>query len=1015
MNVCKFSVTHPVSTIVLMLLIVLAGTIAFLRLPIREYPDIETPTVSISTKYTGGAQNVIETKITQVIENAVSGIDGINTIQSTSREGRSTVKIEFNSNKDIDSAVNDVRDKVSRSINKLPDEADSPIIAKFDADSMPIMILAVTSDNMNRMEITDYINRYLLDRFSIIDGVAEASIIGKREKSIRIWLKKDAMAARMVTVSDIESTLKRENMEYPGGRIESDRKEYPIIIQRKYNTVIDFQDLVIGKNRDGDFIKLSDVADIEVASKEQRDNFSCNKEPMVGISITKQSHSNTVQIARDVQKLISKLEYNLPSGMSIRIIRDDSKFIKNSINEVYETLVLAAILVFAIIFVFLGNVKATVIPFITVPISVIGSFSIINILGYSINMLTLLAMVLGIGIVVDDSIVVLENIYRKMEEGESTFDAALSGSKQVIFAVISSTIVLLAVFLPICIWSGKTGKLFSEFAVTISSAIILSGVVALTLTPMLCAKMLSKHDKNYNITHVAMTKLSAFQGKILYALSQHRRLVLCSFLVLSTISSLVWYSLHNEYEPLEDRSVIMVKSRAIEGTGFQAMCDYMNKAEDAISQDKKSIKNILNIVPSMGGGGNGAVTSGHLMIELTDYKNRPNSQILAGNYRKKLKKIIGLKSGVSLPSGIAAKGTYPVQFVIAGPEYEELKAWRDIIFEKSKSYKGLVDIDSDYQETTPQFVIDIDTKRIADLHVSIKEIGSTLETMFGSKAVTSYIDGGREYDVVLQAKPRDRKCIDDITGVYVRSDEGQLIGLDNIISIREKGVPTKLSRFNRNRAITISANVGDGYSLDQALTYLNDVVKKRLPPYAQVFYGGKSKELTESANGLYTVFFLAIVVSFLILAAQFESFISPFVVMLSVPLGAFGAVIALYITGHALNIYNQIGLLMLIGLSTKQGILIVEFANQLMAEGMTVIDAAVKATQIRLRPIIMTCISTIVGAIPLLLAQGASAAGRVNIGLVEVFGCASGLVLISVILPILYITIQSLKAVRNGE
>jgi len=451
MNVCSFSIKHPVTTIVLMIMIVLAGVIAFLELPVREYPDIDTPTVSISTTYTGAAPSVIETKITQIIENAVSGIDGISFIRSKSREGKSTVTIEFLPRRNLDNAVNDVRDKVSRYLNRLPAEADSPIIAKFDSDSMPILMIAVTSDKMSRMDVTDYVNRYMLDRFSIIDGVADARIIGKREKSIRVWLNKSQMAARNVTVSDVENALKKENLEYPSGRVESSHKEYPIVLLRKYNTVQDFENLVIIRNKSGDFVKLRDIAQIEVDSKTQRDSFSCDGTPMVGISISKQSNSNTVQIADDVRRLIKTLEGNLPEGMSMTIMRDDSKFIKSSIQEVYETLFIAAILVFVIIFAFIGSAKATIIPFVTVPISIIGSFSIIALLGYSINMLTLLAMVLAIGIVVDDSIVVLENICRRIEEGEDPMTASLRGSKQVIFAVISTTVVLLAVFLPICV------------------------------------------------------------------------------------------------------------------------------------------------------------------------------------------------------------------------------------------------------------------------------------------------------------------------------------------------------------------------------------------------------------------------------------------------------------------------------------------------------------------------------------------------------------------------------------
>ena len=1011
MNICTFSVLRPVSTIVIMVLIVLVGMISFLKLPVREYPNIETPTVSISTAYTGAAPTVIEAKITQVIENAVAGIDGISAITSTSKEGKSTVRIEFNSNKDISAAVNDVRDKVSRSLNMLPTEADSPVIAKFDSDAMPILILSVTSDTMSRMDITDYINRYLLDKFSIIDGVANATVIGGREKSIRVWLKKSAMAARKLTVTDVENALKRENIDYPSGRIESKDKEYPVVIQRKYNNVDDFKDMVIARNKAGDFIKLRDIADIEIDAKQQRNKFEYNNLPTVGIAISKQSNSNTVQIAEDVYTLIESLQNTLPNDMRITVVRDDSRFVKSSINEVYQTLGWAALLVFAIIFVFIGVFRATIIPFITVPISIIGAFSIVHAFGYSINMLTLLAMVLAIGTVVDDSIVVLENIYRKIEDGEKPFDAAISGSKQVITAVISTTVVLLAVFLPICMWSGKTGRLFSEFAVTISAAVVFSSFIALTLTPMLCAKMLKPKDQNTSsvvaFVQGLMRTFTAFYEKVLYITFKYRRQTLALFIGITVVTSCIWYSLHNEYEPLEDRSTILVKLRAAEGTGFNKMSEYAENVEQKITD---GVRHVLTVLPDFGGSDvSGSVNSANLMIELMDYKNRPSAVELATKYRKLLANVVGVKSSIILPTGIATKGSSPVQFVVAGREYEELQRWRDIIFEKCKNYNGLVDLDCDYRENTPQFIIDIDTKRAAEMGVSIKDIGITLETMLGSKHVTSYIDGGREYNVILQATQDDRNEIADIKDLYIKNTTGNLVNLDNVLSIFSKGAPSKLIRHNRNRAITISAGVGPGYSLDQALGYLDQVVKQHLPPYANVFYKGQSRDLKDSRGGIYFVFLLAVVISYLALASQFESFIMPIIIMMSVPLGALGAVLGLKVTGYSLNIYNQIALLMLIGLSAKQGILIVEFANQLIAGGMSVSKAAIEAAKIRLRPIIMTCLSTVAGAIPLLFATGASSASRKNIGIVEVFGCISGVIFISILIPLLFQAITERK------
>lgn len=1012
MSICSFSIKHPVTTIVSMLLILLFGVLNFLDISVREYPDIDFPTVSISTTYTGAAANIIETKVSQVIEDAVSGIDGIDTIKSVSKDGQSKVQIEFSTEKDIDAAVNDVRDKVSRCANKLPEDADSPIIAKFDSDAMPIIMLSLSSENMDSMELTDYAQRYITDRFSTVEGVADVSVMGAKEKSMRIWLDKTSMAARHITVSDIETALRSENVEYPSGRIESTEREFSVTIKRQYNTVKDFKNLVVKKNQNGDFIRLKDIAKIEVAPKNQRNSFLFNGKPTVSIGISKQSKANTVKIAEKVKIITAELNRELPNGMKLSVLRDESKFISDSIHEVYWTLFITAILVLGIIFLFLGNLKASIIPFVTVPISLIGAFVFINLFGYSINMLTLLAMVLVIGMVVDDAIVMLENIYRRMDEGEEVSEASMKGSEQVIFAVISTSAVLLSVFLPICMLGGKLGKLFSEFAVAVSSAIFFSTVTALTLTPMMCSKMLRKEDKlNNRITKFMdywLEKISSKYMRILHDSFENKRKYILLFLGICGLSGITIFTLHSEFEPREDRNELIIKTKALEGTGFNAICRYMEKVDVALKKDKPNkILKAMSVIPGFGNQ-NGAVNSGQIVIELIDKEFRKSSEIVAADYRKLLNYIVGLKTDVILPMGIGSKNSSAIQFIIAGNEYEELQKWRDIILEKSKTFSGITDMDDDYQETTPQLIVNINKDRAAELNVSVEEIGSTLETMLGSKNVTTYIDGGREHDVILQLNNNDRKSISDIENIYVRNKNGTLISLDNVISISEIGAPDKLLRFNRNRAITITASVSPGFSLDQCLNYLNKIVKENLPEYAKIFYSGQSKDLKESSGSLWFVFSLAVLVSFLIMASQFESFISPLIVMMSIPLGALGAVLALKLLGQNLNIYNEIGLLILIGLSTKQGILIVEFANQLLGEK-NIVDAVLEASKIRLRPILMTCISTIVGSIPLLLSSGASSASRQSIGIVEFFGCIGGMVFICIFIPLWYVIFLSMK------
>ncbi len=1014
MSICRTSILHPVSTIVCMLLIVIFGILNFRNASICEYPDIEMPNVSITTRYTGASAAVIETKVTQIIEDAISGIDGIDSISSTSKDGQSRVQIEFISSKNLDEAVNDVRDKVNRYIHKLPDNIDQPIIAKYDSSSMPIIMLSLSSDKMAPMDLTDYAQRYLLNRFSTIHGVANVSILGLKEKSMRIWLDKYEMAARGITVKDIEEALEKENVEYPSGRIESVDIEFPVTIKRQYNSVQDFEKLVVKKTGIDSFVRLKDIAKIEIGPKNQRNSFLLDGKPTISIALSKQSKANTVDISNEVQKIVYELNTSFKNSMHISILRDEAKFISESIKEVYITLLITAVLVFIIIFLFLGSLKATLIPSIAIPISVVGSFTILNLFGCSINMMTLLGIVLVIGIVVDDAIVMVENIHRRLSNGESPIDAAINGSEQVVFAVISTSVVLLSVFLPICMLGGKLGKLFSEFAIAVSSAIFLSTIVALTLTPMMCSRMLKREDHlNNRVTRYIesiLNKTNSLYEKILLSATTQKTKFVVFFITICAFSGIALQFLHNEFEPLEDRGELIVKCKAVEGTGFNAICDYMKQAAESIENNNgKNIKQIMSIVPNFGDS-DGSVNSGQMIIELSEESSRSTSLSLSKKFRKDLEHIAGIKSNVIIPMGIGSKNSNPIQFVIAGNEYEELKEWRDIILNEAKKYPGISDIDHDYQETTPQFIVNINKERAAQQDIYIHDIGKTLEIMLGSKNVTTYVDKGREYDVILQSNISERQNPTDICEFYIRNSSGKLISLDNVISIKEIGAANKLSRFNRNRAVTITGAVSNGYSLDQCLKFLKNIVQDKLPNYAQIFYKGKSKDLNESSGSLFFIFSLAIVISFLVIAAQFESFLSPIVIMMSVPLGSLGALVALNLLGQNLNIYNEIGLLILIGLSTKQGILIVEFANQLVKEGNNIVNSIIEASKIRMRPIVMTCLSTVVGSIPLIIATGASAASRKAIGIVEFFGCLLGMVLICIFIPVWYVIISKPKS-----
>jgi multidrug efflux pump len=993
-----------------MLLIVLFGYLNMQRLPVREYPNIEMPVISVSTTYEGASSAVVETKITQRVENAVAGIEGLDNVRSTSKEGKSSVQLYFNIDRDPDAAANDVRDRINRILNKLPEGADIPVVRKHDPDATAVMMIAVTNPNMTKIELSDYASRYIVDKFSVLDGVASVDLMGQYEQCMLIQLNHKEMASRGVTAADVETALNTENVEYPAGRIESKEREYPITLNRQYNTPKDFRQIIVARDENGNPIRISDIARVGIEPKSRRSSFKANGEDMISLSISKQSTANAISISKTARKLVDDLKNRLPKGMELKILRDEAEFIEQSVAEVFETMFIAAVLVFLIVFVFIGSLKAALIPTITVPVSAIGTCIVLNALNYSINMLTLLAMVLAIGIVVDDAILVLENVQRRIDEGESPLTASIEGSSQVLFAVVSTTVVLLAVFLPIGMLPGKTGKLFNEFSVTVSTAVCLSGVVALTLTPMLCCRLLSAQklsEFNKKVDKVMLRAAVAYET-FLKNLVFHKKSVVIFFLAIFGITLMIVSVIPGEYEPKEDRNMLTVKVDAQEGTGFCSMSAYMDLVLKKIYPllDQKLARNILAMIPGMKeSGGTGAVNSGSVVIELKKHEERPLTVFkIASKLKKELAKIPGIKASPVLPVGIGTKGSHALQFVLGGYDYEELVRWRDTVFAETEKYPGISDIDCDYKETTPKFIVDIDKDRAGDLNVSAKTVGSTLEIMFGSKNISTFSDRGYEYDVILQGDAKSRDNIDDISNIYVKpANSSALVSLDNVITVRELGEAGKLGRQNRSRAVTISGNIGTGYSLSDALDFLEKIVREKLPEYAQIYYRGQSKDYKESEGSMAFVFLLAVLVSYFVLAAQFESFVSPFVVMLTVPLGAFGAVAALLAVGYTMNIYTQIGLIMLVGLSAKHGILIVEFANQLREEGLEFEEALFKAAKLRLRPVMMTGISTVMGAVPLMLAVGAGAAGRRNLGVVQVFGGISGILLTLAVIPVGYL------------
>ena len=906
MILSDLSVKRPVFATVINLLIITFGIVAFLTLPLREYPDIDPPVVSINTTYPGASAAIVESKITQILEDRISGIEGVKSINSNSRVGRSNISIEFELDRDIDAATNDVRDRISRALNNLPDQAEPPEVFKANDDESTIVWFVLQSEAMSTLQLTDYAQRYIVDRFSVVDGVARVQVGGGRTYAMNVVLNRKAMAARGVTVNDIEQTLRAENVELPAGKVESIERDFSIRVERSYLTVEDFATMVVARNDTKSLVYLGDVAKIALSAEDEENMFRGNGKNMVGLGIIKQSKANTLEVVKAARKEMMSIRGGLPMGTTITNSYDSSVFIQGSIDEVYSTLGIAMLMVVLVIFLFLGNVRATLIPAVTVPVALIGSMMVLSWLGFSINLLTLLAMVLAIGLVVDDAIVVLENIYRRIERGQTPLLAAYEGGREVAFAVIATTLVLVAVFVPLIFLSGNVGRLFTEFAIAIAAAVIFSSLTALSLTPMMCSKML-KHKKRSSSfgqkLDQGFTKLEAAYGRSLKA-SIHQPFMIFIVIVLSLFAV---YSLFNqlpsEYTPKEDRGNFFVMMRGAEGASYENNVRNMQQIEEKllVHQQSGELDRVIVRVPGFGGAG------GIAIVGMPAWKDRVTDTFqFINKMNGELSKVTDVRAFAMMRRGLGGGGgsSSPVEFVLQGNTYEELAKWRDIIIAKAQENPDLSGIDSDYKETYPQLLVKIDHSRAFDLGVSVGDIGRTLETMLGQRRVTNFVERGEEYYVVVKGEKTDFSNPKDIDNIFVRSTVSQqLVPLSNLITIEENATSSQLNRFNRLRSVTISANLADGYALGDALNYLNNAVAEHLPEEAQVAYKGQSQLLQESGNSIAFIFILALVITYLVLSAQFESFIHPFVIMLTVPLALVGALAGLKLMGMSLNIY----------------------------------------------------------------------------------------------------------------
>ncbi|MEJ6706818.1 MAG: efflux RND transporter permease subunit [Porticoccus sp.] len=1007
MFLSDISVKRPVFASVIALLLVSFGLVSFSNLSLREYPDIDPPVVSISTTYQGASANIVETRITEVIEDRISGIEGIKFISSNSSDGRSRINIEFDINRDIEAATNDVRDRVSGVIDNLPEEAEPPDIQKADSSDDVILWLNLVSDRLDTMELTDYAKRYLQDRFSVLPGVARVRIGGGLEYSMRVWLDRTQMAARNITFTDVENALIKENIELPAGSIESIKTQFTARIERAYQSPEDFKKLVVSRNNNNDLVRLGDIARIEKSAIENRTFFRGNGIPMIGIGIVKQSKANIITIAQDAIDLAKQLGPDLPLGMEIINSYDTSVFIRNAVTAVYETLFITISLVIFVIYMFLGNARAMLIPAITVPVSLIATFTVLYAFGFSINLLTLLAMVLAIGLVVDDAILVLENVSRRIEEGEPPLTATYRGTRQVGFAIVATSLVLIAVFTPITFLKGDLGRLFTEFAIAMSVAVAFSTVVALSLSPMMASKILKKTEPNQLAKKIdsIFAKVKSAYSSLLEKLLGYRMLMIGVFAAVAALAILFVNILPSEYAPKEDRGAFYLIVTGPEGASFQYTKEYMDEIEKRMQPyiDSGEISRSLVRAPRQFG----ALTSfndGIVIAVLNDWSKRRSAKIIMGEISKNMSDLPGVRAFPVMRQGFGRGTKKPVQFVIGGGTYEQLGEWRDTLIKKiNQNNPGLIDLDSDYKETKPQLRIVIERDRADDLGVSARTIGRTLEAMLGSRRVTTYIDDGEEYDVILEGERSKQNTPTDLQNIYVRSDStGRLIPLGNLITIEEYADARSLNRYNRTRAITIEAGLKEDYSLGEALSFMRQLVREHLPETAVIDYKGTSLDYQKSGSSLLFVFALGFAVVLLVLAAQFESYIHALVIILTVPLAISGALAGLYFTGNSLNVYTQIGLIMLVGLAAKNGILIVEFVNQLRDEGMEFSKALIRAAETRLRPIVMTSITTMAGSIPLILSSGAGEETRKAIGIVILFGVLAATFFTLFIVPIAY-------------
>lgn len=1022
MKLSDTSIKRPVFAIVINILLILLGLIGLDRISIREYPDIDVPVISIRTSYQGASPEIVETQVTKVIEDAVTSIDGIDFIQSDSRRGFSSINITFNPTKNIEEAANDVRDRVARAKRGLPDEVDDPIIQKSDSDADPVVILALSSDQYNAIELTKMIETIVQPQIELLEGVANVTLWGGREPVMRVWIDPQKLAILDVTVSDVEAALRAQNVEIPAGTIKSSTQEFSIVARTDLNQVEEFRNIIIkvadnAAEENRPIVRLSDVALVELGGVDETSRPRLNGKPGVGVAVIKQSVANPLTLSADIRALLPQLEESLPGDVSIAVTSDSSVFINKSLSSVYNTIVEALLFVGVIIFLFLRDWRATLIPMVTVPISLIGTLFAMYLLNYSINTLTLLAFVLAIGLVVDDAIVMLENIHRHIAEGLSPIEAAFKGSNEIGFAIIAMTITLAAVFLPLTFTQGRIGQLFVEFAVTLSITVLISGFTALTLSPMMCSRLLKPESSSQKKGVIGrffasisqwieslLEGMTQFYGRILRLCLQFRYLVLVGMVACLGGAYLFYQMLPQELSPTEDRGMIRVAAITPEGATVDFTDRYFSEVEEYLL-DNLDDGTVVYAISGISMGALGFVT-------LPDWDDREESQMeITSRLNRGFQDIaLGLRVFASNPQSLGQRGdSKDVQIVIRSNEsFKKLDQQVTEIMERMRENDLLISPDNDLRMNTPQLEVAVDREKLALLGIDVSVVGRTLESALGGRNVTRFKEGSEQYDVMVQVDPQKRSQPKDLEGIYVRSKYGEMVPLSNIVTVTETIAPQNLRHFNKLRSVTISANLQSGVSQGEGIALVEEIIREVIPD-AMLDYQGSSREFLESGSSMIFIFVMALLFIYLVLAAQFESWIDPFIILLSVPLAGFGALGALYLSGGSINIYSQIGLVTLVGLITKHGILIVEFANQIRATGISKREAIVEAATLRLRPILMTTGAMVLGSVPLALSVGAGAESRSAIGWVIVGGMSIGTLLTLIVVPVIYLFIGGRK------